>query len=93
MRRVEKDLLVPLGFQQARWLAENQNDFWELKTLDFMGRGFLDFPGLVVVCRGCTFEYVLLDPFNMKFWTLNWAGYSRFKNRQQSVRLAFDATR
>lgn len=45
--RISPKLNLILGYQQASWLVEHQNEFPELMKL--IGKVYIDFPGLVVV--------------------------------------------
>ncbi len=45
-RRIMPSLHASLGYQQACWLAEHQNEFPEFMAL--LGKFYIDFPGLLI---------------------------------------------
>ena len=68
-RRRAPKIDVCLGYQQAIWLVEHQNEFPKLMAL--LGKIYIDFPGLVVV-RGDDGRYFPYLNGGGGRWRLDW---------------------
>jgi len=60
---------VCLGYQQAAWLVEHQDEFPELMAL--LGKIYIDFPGLSVVNDDGNRDFPYLSKVG-KRWNLSW---------------------
>ena len=68
-KRIAGKLDIILGYQQAVWLIEHQDEFPEFMAL--FGKVYIDFAGLVVVNANGNRNYPYLNQ-NGKRWYLNW---------------------
>lgn len=68
-QRITPKLDICLGYQHACWLVEHQDEFPELMA--FLGKVYIDFPGLVVVDADGDRDFPFLDEVGER-WYLGW---------------------
>ena len=74
--------LPTLGYQQATWLVEHQDEFPEFMTL--LGKVYIDFPGLVVLSADGDRDIPCLGQDGRR-WGLVWHWIGRAFNRRGRV--------
>ncbi len=68
-RRLAPKLNLALGYQQAVWLVEHQDEFPDFMAM--LGKVYIDFPGLIVVSSDGYRNYPYLIQLGGR-WDLRW---------------------